>query len=104
MRESDFKPMARATLRWLTPEEGGRQTIPPGPLFAATANFDTGTRDLSIVMQYKTDAPTFGEDFDANIGFLVPGLAADDLKPGARFTLLEGPHTVAVGTVIALVN
>ena len=28
-----------ATIRWLTPEEGGRRQVPEGPEYAATARF-----------------------------------------------------------------
>lgn len=104
MREADFKAVARAAIRWLTRDEGGRQSPPPGPIFAATARFDSDVldRDLSIVMRLGEQSPGVDEPIVAEIGFLAPELIADRLEAGLRFSILEGPRTVAEGRVLEL--
>jgi hypothetical protein len=103
MKESQFQPAAIATLRWLSPQEGGRRSVPPGPLFAATARFQDEAKgplgDVSIVLRYRGATPTFGPQFDADIGFLAPELVLNRLSPGDRFTITEGPRPVAEGIV-----
>jgi hypothetical protein len=103
MEKSDFQPLARVMLRWLSPEKGGRRSVPPGPIFAATARFqgqlDEQPGDLSIVIRYRGSVPAFGVDFDAEIGFLAPELAMSWLVPGVQFTVMEGSRSVAEGVV-----
>jgi hypothetical protein len=102
MKDSDFKPVARARLRWLSYEEGGRRPVPPGPIFAATARFDeqpTTTPEISIVLRFRGPAPISSAEFNAEVGFLAPELVLDRLAPGVRFTVMEGPRPVAEGVI-----
>ena len=102
MRESQFKGMARARIRWLTPDQEGRHSVPQGPIFAATARFasDVSDRDLSIVVRYEGEKPESGAWFEAEIGFLAPELIASRLAPDRRFTILEGPRSIGEGMVV----
>lgn len=90
-------------MRWTPPEEGGRRSVPPGPMFAATARFqdklEEPVGDVSIVMRYRGAAAKFGSKFDADIGFLAPDLVLDRLAAGDRFAVMEGQKPVAEGVM-----
>ena len=102
---SDFRAMAAARLRWLSPTEGGRQLVPSGPVYAATSSVRWGDRatanDVSIVIRYRSrGAPDVGEEFDADISFLAPELVTDVLRPSSELVVKEGARVVAVGVVL----
>ncbi|WP_280382495.1 hypothetical protein [Nocardia wallacei] len=101
-------PEATACLRWVSPEQGGRQTGPPtAPVYTTTAVFRLGGEEetqpgwpaqsnqaISILIERT------GEDCDdgelVTIGFLAPDLARPYLHSGAEILVLEGPKVVAV--------
>ena len=105
MRENIDKPVAEAVVRWLTTDEGGRQSGPPtAPVYMATAVFQGGDSEaqpgrptaadrLSILLQ------KVGQEDELRqrclVGFLVPDLARPHLRPGAELLVLEGPRVVA---------
>lgn len=92
-----FERVASGTIRWLTPEEGGRQAPPPGPVYAATARFDPElpNGDVSIVLRYRDSVPATTLERAVDIGFLAPDLVRDRLRPGLLLWVTEGPHKVA---------
>jgi hypothetical protein len=99
VNDSDFRPVATATVRWLPPDEGGRRSVPPGPSYAATARISEREEDVSIVIRYRGQVPTFGAEFDADIAFLAPELVRELLAAGVQLALMEGPRRVAAGRV-----
>ncbi len=101
MKDPDFRPAATATLRWLPPTEGGRRSVPPGPIFAATALVGEQPQapHVSIVIRYREEVPRFDVQFDADIAFLAPELVKDVLARGVQIAVMEGPRRVAEGHV-----
>jgi hypothetical protein len=85
MNDADFRSVATARLRWWSPAEGGRRSVPPGPIFAATARVgsDPGLPPVSVTIRYRGDVPSFGAEFDADVAFLTLELVKNVLAPGA---------------------
>jgi hypothetical protein len=93
----------RADLRWLTPEQGGRQAPPPGPTYSTVAKFDAQGDEWmneawSVVVTFITQPNPEGRH-DVGIRFLVPEAPEELLSPGSRFWVMEGARTVAEGIV-----
>lgn len=89
-----------ATLRWLSPQEGGRREPPTGPEYAATARFVGEAADaiFSVVIRFKnkTAAPSAGQAVDMSL------LAPENLPDVERrlidedsLIITEGPRPVA---------
>jgi hypothetical protein len=104
------KPLAIATLTWVSAPAGGRRSGPPtAPVYAATAVFGEGdeaevhpgwpvTADqVSILLQRLSPSPEVVEDF--KIGLLFPEMVISNVRPGAEFVVLEGPKVVAHGVI-----
>lgn len=106
MRDADFRSVAMARLRWLSPAEGGRRSVPPGPIFAATARVgsDPGVPPVSIAIRYRGDVLSFGAEFDADVAFLALELVKDVLAPGAHLAVMEGPRQVAQGQITQVLS
>jgi hypothetical protein len=98
-------PAAEVTVSWLTAEEGGRRSGPPtAPVYMATCVFvEDGDDELlpgwpasadqiSILLQQTHNLGPLRGRYLA--GFLVPELATDHLRPGARVLVMEGPKVV----------
>lgn len=108
MRRVD-RPMALASVRWFTEEEGGRRKPPPGPTYAATAVFVLGgdaelARDwpaagehFSVLLDFDEMSPE-GESL-TKVEFVSWPLVADRLMPGSAFLIMEGPKPVAEARV-----
>jgi hypothetical protein len=99
-------PIARGEIRFRPAADGGRKTgAPPGPSYLATV--------LSDPRQAGEDLPTrimdaeghlsaefgFGRELSdgwraTDIGFIAPELIKDDLVPGSRWLIMEGPRVV----------
>ena len=104
------KPLAIASVRWVSAAAGGRRSGPPtAPVYAATAVFVLGgecevvpgwpaTADQLSVLLQKTDERSDGTHVD-KVDFLVPDLAIPMLRTGAEFLVMEGPKVVARAVV-----
>lgn len=87
------------SVRWLSPEEGGRQTgPPPGPVYTPTGRFaDQPLQDMFSVVLQITGPVGAGRV----AGTLTPGFPenvpdfADRFRHGERFLLHEGRRVVA---------
>lgn len=103
-------PMALAHVRWRSRFEGGRRRgPPPGPFFAATAVFVHGEDEqvipdwpaagehFSVMLDYVGDF--VGNEVDAKVDFIARDLVRDELRPGARFLVMEGRRPVAEAQV-----
>ncbi|MCK9921170.1 hypothetical protein MXD61_04495 [Frankia sp. AgPm24] len=99
-------PVAEGVVGWRTQAEGGRRSGPPtAPVYMATAVFVQGGEaevqpdwpasadQLSILLQ---ETERLDDDHRrCLVGFLVPELALEHLRPGTVLLVLEGPRTVA---------
>ncbi len=99
MRTSD-----RARIQWLSPDMGGRRTLPSKPLYSTVACFEEAAADWSnvawsIIAEFS-EPPKLGEEMIATIRFLASDAPVELLHPGSRFELLEGERIVARGEVI----
>lgn len=94
-------PIARARLRWLSPEEGGRPSPPQGPLYASTAVFagDDAAEHYSIVL----DLGEPGSEV-VDVDFLARDLVRELVRAGARFAVMEGRRAVAEGEITELLT
>jgi hypothetical protein len=99
-------PVAEATIRWHSADEGGRRSGPPtAAVYMATAVFIDGddtdvlpgwpasADQLSILLQETRQLDDGRRRY--LVGFLVPDLARPHLHVGAELLVLEGPRTVA---------
>ena len=98
----------RADLRWLTPEQGGRHALPPGPTYSTVAKFEAQGEEWmkeawSVVVTFITQPKPEGRH-DVGIRFLVPEAPEAFLSPGSRFWLMEGARAVAEGIVTTSPN
>lgn len=110
MREHIDDPIAEGVIRWLTAEQGGRQSGPPtAPVYMATAVFELGgerevhpgwpatAQHISILIE-QVDERDDGTR-TCKIDFLVRDLALPYLTPGLRILVMEGPKVVAEADV-----
>ena len=94
---------AQATLRWLSPDEGGRSEPPTGPSYSTVARFkeqrvDWTTEAWSLVVEFEV--PPNDRQMVASVRFLVEDAPEELLHAGSEFELLEGTRLVAEGTVL----
>lgn len=105
--------MARAWVRWLRSEEGGRPAHPPGPLYAATAVFVLASDDTPVPATSMRDkhvsivldagpGEAFHEEGLLFVDFLAPELVRAELRVHGRIVIMEGARRVAVATVTDL--
>lgn len=100
-------PVANARIRWRSADDGGRQSgPPPGPRYAATAvfvlgddaqlipNWPAGGEHFSVLLEY-IGSGDHGSEVVAKIDFLARDLAADHVRQGAQFVIMEGRRPVA---------
>lgn len=101
-------PIARLQLRWLTPDEGGRQSGPPlGPVYTPTARFahDSIDSQFSVLLHRSdTDSNTW-EWKDVELFLLFPENLPEivnQLVPGSNLKIHEGRNVVAEGQVLTV--
>ena len=101
-----MKKRARAKIKWLSPEEGGRKKPPMGPTgteYFAPSHFENDIvfwpkHTWSLVVQF--DEPSTGSlEIMAVVWFLFPDAPHDFLSEGNRFELLEGNQIIAKGEI-----
>jgi hypothetical protein len=95
-----------ALIRWLRPEEGGRDALPPGPEFRATGDLsDQPLADMNVewdgfsLIVYWDGEASSTEERSARIRTLVDDALTE---PGQRFRVMEGGKPVAVGRVVSV--
>ena len=91
-------------LRWLRPEEGGRQAPPPGPTYTTVAKLEAledrwPDEAWSIVTEWD-EPPDEDLRTRATMRFLVEGGPEHLLAPDSRFEIYEGRRLVARGRVL----
>ena len=94
----------QARIRWLRPEEGGRATPPPGPVYSTVARFKQlaarwPQEAWSVVIKLKEPPDREGR-MTVEIRMLVDGAPEGLLEPGSEFELFEGQRCVASGEVL----
>ncbi len=89
---------ALSHLHWLSPEEGGRATLPPRG-YATVALFEApgGPCEAWSIVVYPQEKRSREER--VLVRFLMDDAPDDRLQPGSRFTLTEGARVVARGEV-----
>ncbi len=105
-----FQRLATSRLRWIPPEQGGRKSVPTGSIYAATARFsENGEKFFSVVLRRlpeKFGSLTVIIDVDGGLAydldFFAPELVIDQLIPGKKIWITEGPRNVAEGTITAI--
>ena len=90
------------TLRWLTPDEGGRRRPIQGQEYAPTARFVGETHDLFSVVLSFVD-PQQPNPEEADLRLLFPDLTEVQkrLLPGSRLEITEGAKVVAHCQVVS---
>jgi hypothetical protein len=93
----------KARITWLTPDQGGRSTLPSGLRYSTVARFESQGAEWendawSLVVEF-TEAPRFMPSHLAQVKFLVPEGPAELLTSGNGFDLLEGSRVVARGVI-----
>ena len=95
---------AHARIRWLRPDEGGRATPPPGPVYSTVAKFKQlaarwPQEAWSVVIRLN-EPPDADGRMTVEIRMLVEGAPESFLEPGSVFELFEGRQCVASGEVL----
>ncbi len=97
--------MTLSQICWVSPEEGGRKTPFKGSHYVTVARFEEEpnrwqTESWSLVVDFREESSNDGSAL-ADVKFLVEEAPSYLLHAGSRFELLEGPHVVAKGKVLA---
>jgi hypothetical protein len=97
----------RAQIRWLKPDEGGRDAPPRGDRYSTVARFEAQTEEDWIRESWSLVLSLEGTpDENWTQTALVRFLAAEAdapmhrLEPHSRFALFEGRRKVAEGTIL----
>ena len=91
-------PVATVQLRWLTPDEGGRQAPPRGPTYAATAHFADETVEQSFSVVLCLLFSPSAKDGIVELTLLAPSnlpAVVQRFVPGSQLRITEGTRTVA---------
>jgi hypothetical protein len=94
-----------AKIKWLSPSEGGRNSIPSGPKYIAPSRFgqDIDDRDeqaWSLVVNYVSK-PNKELEHTAHVHFLIKDAPENLLIIGNAFGLYEGHRLVAKGKILS---
>ena len=97
-----MKKAIEADLQWLRPDEGGRQSPPPGPKYSTVARFENQKESWlkeawSLVIEF-IEPPNAALSHRVHVSLLADG-PEELLQPGSTFELMEGSQSVAKGTV-----
>lgn len=98
-------PIALAHVRWLSREEGGRRTPPPGPVYASTAHFADEPLDRLFSVVLRFSAMPSNWEHDAELTVLAPEnlpAVVARLVPGSLLTITEGSRKVAEAQVLSV--
>jgi hypothetical protein len=97
-----FQPIATACISWLSLEEGGREKIPSGTIYASTAKFAEQSDEFFSVVLRQVREPTYTSQIRYDLDFFAPELVVDKLSPGTKLWITEGPRTVAQGEIVSV--
>jgi hypothetical protein len=97
-----FQPIATAYLSWLSLEEGGREKLPSGNIYAATAKFSEQSDEFFSVVLREVHQPRYSSQIRYDLDFFAQELVADKLSPGTKLWITEGPRTVAHGEIVSV--
>jgi hypothetical protein len=102
-----MKKTAKARIRWLPPQAGGRKTPPTVPRYSTVVHFKGDTIEwpkMQWSLVVELDEPlTDSLEATATVWFLAhdhPETPNHFLEPGNLFELLEGGKVVATGEII----
>ena len=90
---------------WLTPEQGGRESLPTGSTYAATAYGAEERRAglLSVVIGFIDPmTPESRTGYRAALRVLAPVTVGKKLVPGDTLVITEGPQPVARCAVLSV--
>lgn len=95
---------ARAIIRWLPRERGGRNhPLDNAEGYAVPARFESDVQQQQGIWTVRlTDVANLRDHqcIRATVQFISPEAPQDLLEDGERFELLEGPRVVAKGVLI----
>lgn len=96
---------AVARIRWLRADEGGRGSLPLGPLYSTVARFEDQTDEQwmteawSLVLEFQGNPDESGHQM-VTVRFLSENGPSQWLSPSKTFALFEGTKKVAQGIVL----
>jgi hypothetical protein len=91
----------RATVTWLSSEEGGRSEIPNGKRYMTIAKFPSDSTDWpngawTVVLDFDRPPSELGNPSIGTARFLMDTAPEAELRSGATFELYEGLRKVAI--------
>ena len=90
-------------LMFVQPSDGGR--VPPtrfdGGLYRPHFRVGANGEYLGVAFVAGPAKATAGKDFEATVALIYDGVDYSGLQAGVQFAVLEGPRTVATGTVVS---
>jgi hypothetical protein len=103
-----MKKIAKARIRWIPFDLGGRKRPPTVPRYSTVIHFEGDTdwpQDAWSIVADFDETPNESLETIANVWFLAYENAATPnhfLEPGNRFELVEGGKVVATGEIIGV--
>jgi len=98
-------PIAHARIKWLAPDQGGRQRPPTGPVYATTAHFGDLNELFSVLLRFEAATENGQNLGEAELTLLAPENLPDivgRLVAGCHLFITEGPRTVAEACVLSV--
>ena len=94
--------VATATLRWISPEKGGRKAPPSNPTYRAVPRFDadpSASLGLWDVVTFSRPLEPHAKTWTVRIALVSAEAPKSLLRSGNRIELTEGAKVVAQGEV-----
>ncbi|QZN97397.1 hypothetical protein [Symbiopectobacterium purcellii] len=93
--------MVNVNVKWLSPDEGGRQTPPPGGRYLSIARFpdDTTWQNNAWSVIFDLSPPKSINGYKVSAGtveFMMDNAPKEQLNNHDAFEIYEGPHKVGV--------
>jgi hypothetical protein len=99
----DMKSHAYARIRWYKEKEGGRKSLPSGPILAANLRFENEENLWSVVLLLQDSKPDDMGFQDVGLGFLFRDQIGGHLQVGKHIFVYEGPvKIIAEGYVTSI--
>lgn len=92
----------RVNIRWYKPSEGGRQSIPVGLDYRATARIGDNEHYWSIKLLMPNTSWPWDEQREVDALFLVREQLQQLIRKGVSIYITEGQRIVAEGFIVAI--
>jgi len=93
-----FNRMLAITIKWVSHQDGGRRSSPPGGTWYATPRFPSDANVWSLVFELAAAVETGdGPVSSGHVRFLMDNAPVERLRLCTSFAVYKGPHRVGDG-------